>query len=232
MLNNEFLEGKTLTFNKPIGWSSFDLVKKVKNLIRSKYNLKKIKVGHAGTLDPLAEGLMVICTGKHTKNISKIQGCMKIYSGEITLGKTTPSYDLETDFDKYYNTNHIEKKQILHLAKRFHGETLQKPPLFSALKIKGERLYKKARRGEKVKIPERKIFIESFKITNIDMPIISFRIVCGKGTYIRSLAYDFGKKLNSGAHLSKLCREGIGDYKLDDAYDIKTFQEELNADVT
>ncbi len=229
---NKFLKGETLAFNKPVGWSSFNLVKKVKNIIKSKYNIKKIKVGHAGTLDPLASGLVVICTGKHTKKIGEIQAAEKVYVGEITLGKTTPSYDLETSFDRHYETSHINEKLILNSAKEFHGEIPQVPPLFSALKINGERLYKKARRGEKLKIPARKILIKSFEITDIKMPVINFKVTCGKGTYIRSLAHDFGKKLHSGAHLSKLCRERIGNYTLKNAYNIEDFQQELSSIVT
>jgi len=223
----EFLEGQTLLINKPFGWTSFDVVKKIKNLIRKKYNLKKIKVGHAGTLDPLATGLLIVCTGKFTKQISEIQNQEKIYTGDITLGATTASYDLETEVDITFEINHITEKLIKETTDKFTGEIDQKPPIFSALKRGGERLYKKARRGEKIKIDSRKVSVQSFNITTIKMPIVSFEITCGKGTYIRSIANDFGVALNSGAHLSKLCRTAIGNYQVSDGINIETFEKLL-----
>jgi tRNA pseudouridine55 synthase len=204
-------------------------VKKVKNLIRTKYNLKKIKVGHAGTLDPLATGLLIVCTGKFTKQISEIQEQSKIYTGEITFGGTTPSYDLETEIDARYETSHITKELIQNTVLNFTGEIDQKPPIFSALKKDGERLYKKARRGESIEIEARKVIVQSFRVPTIKMPKISFEIICGKGTYIRSIAHDFGAALDSGAHLSKLCRTAIGDYKLKNALDIISFKKQLNS---
>jgi tRNA pseudouridine55 synthase len=225
----EFLSGQILLINKPLGWTSFDLVKKVKNLIRAKYNLKKIKVGHAGTLDPLATGLLIVCTGKFTKRISEMQEQAKVYTGEITLGGTTPSYDLETEVDAQYETSHITKVLIQNTTLCFTGEIDQKPPIFSALKRDGERLYEKARRGESIVIEARKVSVHSFEITAIEMPKISFEIVCSKGTYIRSIAHDFGAALYSGAYLSKLCRTTIGDYKLQDALDIISFEKQLNS---
>jgi tRNA pseudouridine55 synthase len=225
----EFLSGQIFLIDKPLGWTSFDLVKKVKNLIRTKYNLKKIKVGHAGTLDPLATGLLIVCTGKFTKRISEIQGQIKIYTGEITLGGTTASYDLETEIDTRYQISHITKRLMQDIALLFTGEIDQKPPIFSALKRDGERLYEKARRGESIEIEARKVSVHSFEITAIEMPKISFEITCGKGTYIRSIAHDFGAALYSGAHLSKLCRTAIGDYKLQDALDIISFEKQLNS---
>ena len=224
----EFLSGQIFLIDKPLGWTSFDLVKKVKNLIRKKYNLKKIKVGHAGTLDPLATGLLIVCTGKFTKQISEIQEQSKIYTGEITFGGTTPSYDLETEIDARYETSHITKELIQNTILHFTGEIDQKPPIFSALKKDGERLYKKARRGESIEIEARKVIVQSFRVPTIKMPKISFEIICGKGTYIRSIAHDFGAALDSGAHLSKLCRTAIGDYKLQDAFDIISFEKQLN----
>jgi len=224
----EFLAGQIFLIDKPLGWTSFDLVKKVKNLIRTKYNLKKIKVGHAGTLDPLATGLLIVCTGKFTKRISEIQAQAKIYTGEITLGGTTPSYDLETKIDTRYEISHITERLIQDTILLFTGEIDQKPPIFSALKRDGERLYEKARRGESIEIESRKVSIHSFKITAIEMPKISVEIMCSKGTYIRSIAHDFGAALDSGAHLSKLCRTAIGDYKLRDALDIISFEKQLN----
>lgn len=225
----EFLSGQIFLIDKPLGWTSFDLVKKVKNLIRTKYNLKKIKVGHSGTLDPLATGLLIVCTGKFTKQISEIQRQSKTYTGEITLGGTTPSYDLETEVDNRYETSHITKALIQHTTLLFTGDLDQKPPIFSALKRGGERLYEKARRGESIEIEPRKVSVHSFKITEIEMPKISFEIMCSKGTYIRSIAHDFGGALGSGAHLSKLCRTAIGDYKLQDAHDIVDFEKQLNS---
>ena len=224
----EFLDGQILLIDKPLGWTSFDVVKKVKNLIRTKYSLKKIKVGHAGTLDPLATGLLIVCTGKFTKRISEIQGQEKIYTGAITLGGTTPSYDLESEIDATFETQHITRQLIQEATSQFIGEIDQKPPIFSALKRGGERLYKKARRGEKIEIESRKVSVHTFDITTIEMLKVSFEIRCGKGTYIRSIAHDFGAALNSGGHLTKLCRTAIGDYKLSEGINIETFEKQLN----
>jgi tRNA pseudouridine55 synthase len=225
----DFLDGQILLINKPLGWTSFDVVKKIKNLIRTKYSLKKIKVGHAGTLDPLASGLLIVCTGKFTKRISELQGQAKIYTGDISLGGTTPSYDLETEVDVKFETSHISEELIKETTSQFTGEIDQKPPIFSALKRGGERLYEKARRGESIEIEARKVSVHSFDITAIKMPKVSFEIKCSKGTYIRSIAYDFGLALNSGAHLSKLCRTAIGDYQLADALDVSDFEKQLNS---
>jgi len=224
----EFLEGQVLLIDKPLGWSSFDVVKKIKNLIRTKYKLKKIKVGHAGTLDPLATGLLIVCTGKFTKRISEIQKQEKTYTGTITLGGTTPSYDLETELNNNYETSHITEKLIHQTAKQFLGEIDQKPPIFSALKRDGERLYEKARRGEKVDIQSRKVNINQFNITSVKSLNVKFEIKCSKGTYIRSIAHDFGTALNSGAHLSKLCRTAIGNYQLSEGINIEAFEKLLN----
>ena len=225
----DFLDGQILLINKPLGWTSFDVVRKIKNLIRTKYSLKKIKVGHAGTLDPLASGLLIVCTGKFTKRISELQGQAKIYTGDITLGGTTPSYDLETEVDATFETSHISEELIKKTTSQFTGKIDQKPPIFSALKRGGERLYEKARRGESIEIEARKVSVHAFDITKIEMPKVSFEIKCGKGTYIRSIAYDFGLALNSGAHLSKLCRTAIGDYQLADALDVSNFEKQLNS---
>ena len=225
----DFLDGQILLINKPLGWTSFDVVKKIKNLIRRKYSLKKLKVGHAGTLDPLASGLLIVCTGKFTKRISELQGQAKIYTGDITLGGTTPSYDLETEIDTKFETNHITENLIKETTAQFIGEIEQKPPIFSALKRGGERLYEKARRGESFEIQARKVIVHSFDIKTIEMPKVRFEIKCSKGTYIRSIAYDFGTALNSGAHLSKLCRTAIGDYQLVDALDVSDFEKQLNS---
>jgi tRNA pseudouridine55 synthase len=224
----DFLDGQILLINKPLGWTSFDVVKKIKNLIRTRYSLKKLKVGHAGTLDPLASGLLIVCTGKFTKRIAEIQGKAKIYTGDITLGGTTPSYDLETEVDNTFETEHITEQLIKDTTTQFIGEIDQKPPIFSALKIGGERLYEKARRGEKIEIECRKVSVQSFDIITIEMPKVSFEIKCGKGTYIRSIANDFGAALNSGAHLSKLCRTAIGNYQLSEGINIDPFEKLLN----
>jgi len=227
-LANDFLSGQILLIEKPLGWSSFDVVKKTKSLIQKKYNLKKLKVGHAGTLDPLATGLLILCTGKFTKIISEIQGQEKTYTGTITLGSTTKSYDLETKIDKYYNTSHITNNLISETVNDFLGNIHQKPPIFSALKKDGERLYKKARRGEEINLKSRKVFIREFNILSFKDLKITFEIKCSKGTYIRSIANDFGAKLNSGGHLSELCRTAIGDYQLSDAITIEALESMLN----
>ena len=225
---NVFLEGQVLLIDKPLGWSSFDVVKKIKHLIRKKYSLKKLKVGHAGTLDPLATGLLIVCTGKFTKKLNEIQSQEKTYTGTITLGGSTPSYDLETEINNNYETKHLSENLIYDVAKQFVGEIDQKPPIFSAIKQGGERLYKKARRGEKITIQSRKVFIKVFKIISIENLHVTFKITCSKGTYIRSIANDFGKKLNSGAYLSELRRTAIGNYALSKSVKIETFEKKLN----
>lgn len=224
----DFESGVVLLINKEINWTSFDVVKKIKNLLKEKFSFKKIKVGHAGTLDPLATGLLVVCTGKSTKMISEIQNQKKEYTGELTMGATTPSYDLETEIDNRYDISNISESDIFSKTKLFIGEVFQKPPIFSAIKVKGERLYEKARRGEKINIKKRKITIYNFKLTKILLPKIHFIIECSKGTYIRSIAHDFGKSLNNGAYLSKLVRTKIGEFDLKDAKSIIEFENELN----
>ena len=216
MTLEDYKEGQVLLIDKPLNWTSFQVVNKIRWHIRKKFNIKKIKVGHAGTLDPLATGLLILCTGKFTKKIETYQGQIKEYTGEITLGATTPSYDLETEIDKTYSIEHISEELIHEKVKQFIGEIDQKPPIFSAIKKEGRRLYELARAGETTEIKTRKITIAEFEITKIDLPIIEFRVVCSKGTYIRSLAYDFGHALNSGAHLSKLRRTKIGEFKVID----------------
>ena len=223
----DFLEGQVLLFNKPLGWSSFDVVKKARNIIKSAKNIRKIKVGHAGTLDPLADGLLIVCSGRFTKRIDEIQGQIKVYTGEITLGATTPSYDKETEIDEVFETSHITEELIHSTCKEFEGKIMQKPPIYSALKREGKRLYQHAREGTKVKIESREVEVESFKITSIQMPTITFEVICSKGTYIRSLAYDYGKSINSGAHLSKLRREKIGNFSLEDGISIDSFKENI-----
>ena len=224
----DFVSGALLLVNKPPEWTSFDVVKKVRNLIKKKLQIKKIKVGHAGTLDPLATGLLIVCTGKFTKRIDEIQRQGKCYTGHFTLGASTPSFDLETKVNQTFETAHITKQLLEEVVKQFEGEINQIPPIFSALKKDGERLYKLVRKNKKVEIESRKVTIHSFKITKINMPEVSFKISCSKGTYIRSIANDFGKALNSGAHLSELCRTKIGEYDLKQATNIKELEEKIN----
>ena len=212
----EILEGKVLLVDKPLTWSSFQAVNKLKYTLMRKYDLpKKFKIGHAGTLDPLATGLLIICTGKFTKRITEIQAQAKEYTGTITVGATTPSYDLETEIEATFPTEHITETLILETTKQFIGEINQKPPVFSAIKKDGKRLYEHARAGEEVIIEARKTTIHEFEITRINLPQIDFRVTCSKGTYIRSLAYDFGMALQSGGHLSALRRTKIGDYSVE-----------------
>ena len=223
----DFLNGQVLLIDKPLEWTSFQAVNKIRWHIKRKFGLKKIKVGHAGTLDPLATGLLIICTGKETKNIATYQGQKKEYTGTFTLGSTTPSYDLETAIERTYPTEHITQEILTKATQNFIGEINQKPPLFSAIKKDGKRMYELARKGESVEIESRKISIFEFKITTIQMPLIDFEVVCSKGTYIRSLANDFGKVLNSGAHLSALRRTKIGEFSIEDALSISEFINQL-----
>jgi len=219
----DFLNGQLLLIDKPLGWSSFQAVNKLKWAIRKKFTLKKIKIGHAGTLDPLATGLSLICTGKFTKTINELQGQIKEYTGTITLGGTTPSYDLETEIDATFPIDHITDDMVYTAIEGFIGEIEQTPPVFSALKKDGKRLYEYAREGKKVEIKKRSVTISEFEITAIQLPEVKFRVVCSKGTYIRSLADDFGKSLNSGGHLSELRRTKIGYYNVNKAVDPAIF---------
>ncbi len=211
-----FTEGEVLLINKPSTWTSFDVVGKLRNSLKP----LKLKVGHSGTLDPLASGLLIICTGKLTKQIDNYQAEEKEYTGTFTLGATTPSYDMETEPDEIFSLSGLNEEQITQSALHFIGEIDQYPPIYSALKIDGERLYEKARRGETIDIPTRKVTITEFEITHIALPYVHFRVVCSKGTYIRSLAYDFGKMLNNGAYLSALCRTRSGSFKLENAFEV------------
>ena len=226
MTAEDFLNGQIILIDKPITWSSFQAVNKLKYILKRKYDLpKKFKIGHAGTLDPLATGLLIICTGKFTKSINEIQAQTKEYTGTITVGATTPSYDLETDVDFTFPTEHISNALILETTKQFIGEINQKPPVFSAIKKDGKRLYELARAGEEVEIAFRKTTIYEFEITRIELPEIDFRIACSKGTYIRSIAFDFGKALQSGGHLTKLRRTKIGDYLVEKGISPDKFEE-------
>lgn len=225
-----YKEGKVLLIDKPLNWTSFQVVNKIRWLIKQQFEIKKIKVGHAGTLDPLATGLLILCTGKFTKSIETYQAQVKEYTGTITLGATTPSYDLESEVDQIFDISGITIEAILQNTQHFIGEIQQQPPIFSALKKDGKRLYEYAREGEHVEIPKRTITINEFEITNINLPNVDFRVVCSKGTYIRSLAHDFGQMLNNGAYLSSLRRTKIGDFSVENAVGVLEFEEAFKAD--
>ena len=227
LLKEDYLSGQVLLIDKPLTWTSFQVVNKLRWEIRQAFDIKKIKVGHAGTLDPLATGLLVICTGKMTKQIDTFQGQIKEYTGTIVLGSTTPSFDLETEIDNTFPTKHITKDLIHETTKQFIGDIQQFPPVFSALKKDGKRLYEYARAGESVEIKSRTVCVKVFEITKIEGTNIDFRIVCSKGTYIRSLANDFGKALQSGGHLSTLRRTKIGDFNVNTATSIEDFIKSL-----
>jgi len=223
----DFKNGQVLLIDKPLHWTSFQAVNKLRWVIKQSFKIKKIKVGHAGTLDPLATGLLVICTGKMTKQINTFQGQEKEYTGTITIGSTTPSYDLETEINQRFSTTHITEQLIHETTNQFIGTIEQLPPVFSAIKKDGKKLYEFARAGETVEIKSRQIQISDFEITDINDLDLKFRVVCSKGTYIRSLAHDFGKALNSGAHLSELRRTRIGDFKVENALSPEEFISEL-----
>jgi len=234
----DYLSGQVLLIDKPLNWTSFQVVNKLRWEIRQAFNIKKIKVGHAGTLDPLATGLLVICTGKMTKQIDTFQGQIKEYTGTLVLGSTTPSFDLETKINETFPTEHISEDLIHNTTDQFIGEIQQFPPVFSALKKDGKRLYEFARAGEHVDIPSRTVNISIFEITQIDTSTtlstdsinLDFRVVCSKGTYIRSLANDFGKALNSGAHLAALRRTKIGAFDVTNASSIEDFIKNLSSE--
>lgn len=223
----DYKNGQLLLIDKPLEWTSFQVVNKLRWHIRKTFDIKKIKVGHAGTLDPLATGLLIICTGKKTKQIEQYQAQVKTYTGTFVLGSTTPSYDLETDIDATFSTAHITEDLIHQTTAQFTGNIEQFPPLFSALKKDGKRLYEFARAGKEVSISTRNISVDFFKITAIRGLEVDFEIQCSKGTYIRSLAHDFGKALNSGAHLSALRRTKIGAFSVDDAMSVDAFMDSL-----
>jgi tRNA pseudouridine55 synthase len=223
---NIFEEGQLLLINKPLHWTSFDAVKKIRNLVGVK------KVGHAGTLDPLATGLLIICTGKFTKKINEYMAQEKEYTGTFTLGATTPTYDLESEPEDFKPFEHLTEAEINNAVLKFTGEIMQVPPIHSAIKVEGRRVYELARKGEKVILEPRKIFIKEFLISKIDpvvtgLPIIHFRVICSTGTYIRSLANDFGRELGCGAYLSSLCRTRIGSFRLEEAMTIELFEQKM-----
>ncbi|NNM08814.1 MAG: tRNA pseudouridine(55) synthase TruB [Flavobacteriaceae bacterium] len=229
MTAEDYLEGQVILIDKPLNWTSFQVVNKIRWIIRKEFGIKKIKVGHAGTLDPLATGLLILCTGRFTKKIETYQAQEKEYTGTITLGATTPSYDLESEIDQRFDVTKITSKDIHEATTKFIGNIQQQPPVFSALKKDGKRLYDYAREGKEVEIPTRTIHISEFEITGIDLPDVKFRVVCSKGTYIRSLAHDFGKALDNGAHLSELRRTRIGDFIVENAISIEEFAKQISS---
>ncbi len=219
-----FTEGEMLLIDKPLDWTSFDVVNFIRSFLRKMYNLKKLKVGHAGTLDPLATGLLIICTGKMTKQIDEYQGMDKTYIGSMKMGYTTPSYDGETDPDKEFDISSLVEDDLIKATGLFKGEIEQVPPIYSAVKVAGKRAFEHARKNEDVKLKSRKVTIHEFELVHIDLPDIDFRVRCSKGTYIRSLVYDFGKAVDNGATLTGLRRTEIGDYKVADAYTVEEFR--------
>ena len=222
------LAGQIFLIHKPLGWTSFQVVNKIRHFLKKQTGLKKLKVGHAGTLDPLATGLLILCTGKMTKTISALQEEEKEYTGTFYLGATTPSYDLETEQNQQFSISHLSPQKIYDTTNQFKGKIKQLPPLYSALKKEGKRLYEYARQGLSPELNARNVYISKFEIQNIDLPQISFLVRCSKGTYIRSLAHDFGKALNSGAHLSSLCRTKIGKFALEEAYTMESVYDETS----
>jgi tRNA pseudouridine55 synthase len=225
MQDLDFSTGEILFIDKPYKWTSFDVVNKIRSLIKYRLGIKKLKMGHAGTLDPLASGLLILCSGKFTKRIDEFQGLEKEYTGTFILGATTPSFDLEKEIDNTFDISEITEKQILDAAKSFIGDIKQIPPVFSAKKINGERAYEFARKGIDVLMQAKEVNISEFEITKIALPEISFRIVCSKGTYIRSIARDLGLKLNNGAYLAELKRTRIGEFSLDQALSLEKIEE-------
>lgn len=218
---NIFEEGQLLLIDKPLQWTSFDVIRRIRHLIRVK------KVGHAGTLDPLATGLLIICTGKFTKKINEYMAREKEYTGTFTLGATTPTYDLESKPENFRSLENISEEKIKTTTKEFLGEIMQVPPAHSAIKVEGKRVYELARRGKEVKLEPRRVFIKEFDITAIELPVVHFRVVCSTGTYIRSLANDFGKALACGAYLSSLRRTRIGEFKIENSFSMDGFENSL-----
>ncbi|MEM6725809.1 MAG: tRNA pseudouridine(55) synthase TruB [Bacteroidota bacterium] len=222
-----FQEGQVLLIDKPKDWTSFDVVNKIRHKLKRLLKVKKIKVGHSGTLDPMATGLLIICTGKFTKKLHDFQGLDKTYTGSLLLGATTPSYDAETPIDQKFPIDHIDQAAIEQARQGFLGEQAQQPPMFSAIKVDGQPLYKKARKGEKIEVKSRQITIHQFDVNAVSFPELQFEVSCSKGTYIRSLVHDFGKVLDSGAYMNNLRRTRIGDFKIEDAWNLEEFIDQL-----
>ena len=215
-----FIDGEVLLVDKPLGWTSFDVVNKIRSTIKQTLNIKKIKVGHAGTLDPLATGLLIICTGKFTKKIDSFQGLDKIYIGSMYVGATTPSFDKETEVNQTFDTSSIAKNELTDTLVKFTGEIEQTPPVYSAVKVDGKRAFEYARKNNEVKLKSRQVTIHQFDLLNFELPEIDFLVNCSKGTYIRSLVNDFGIAINNGAYMSSLRRTSIGEYSVNDAYSV------------
>ncbi|MCX6190162.1 MAG: tRNA pseudouridine(55) synthase TruB [Bacteroidetes bacterium] len=231
-----FTEGEVLLIDKPIGWTSFDVVNKIRNAIRNflreqetpgHNNSGKIKVGHAGTLDPLATGLLIVCTGKFTKRIDEFMAQEKEYTGEFTFGASTPTYDAEMPADATFACDNLSEEKIIKATESFVGTIQQIPPMYSAIKQEGKKLYELARKGVSVELKPREVFVKEFELSNFELPKVNFRIVCSKGTYIRSIAHDLGKAVDNGAYLSSLRRTRIGDHKIEDALQVMEFVERL-----
>ena len=222
-----FLEGEMLLINKPFKWTSFDVVNNLRYFLKSKGSVKKVKIGHTGTLDPLATGLLILCTGRFTKRIEEFKNFDKEYTGTFILGATTPSFDRESKIDHEFPIDHLTEQMIRNASNLFKGDLMQVPPAFSAVWVKGRRAYDYARQAEEVNLDSKPVHIAEFEITSITMPEVHFRIVCSKGTYIRALARDFGKALKTGAYLGALCRTRIGPYHLRDAYELEDLKQRI-----
>ena len=222
-----FEEGEVFLIDKPLDWTSFDAVNLIRAVIKRYHGIRKLKVGHAGTLDPLATGLLIICTGRMTKQIDNFQAQEKVYTGTMLLGQTTPTYDLESEPDAFYPTDHITEEMLEDARSTFLGDIMQRPPKFSAIKIQGKRAFEYARSDEEIALKERLVHIEDFKIDTSNFPEIRFEVKCSKGTYIRSMVNDFGKKLNSGACMTSLRRTRIGDFSVDEARDLMDLKKEI-----
>jgi len=220
-----FLEGEMLLINKPFKWTSFDVVNNLRYFLKSKMGIKKIKIGHTGTLDPLATGLLILCTGRYTKRIEEFKNFEKEYTGTFIIGATTPSFDRESEIDHKFPVDHLTERMIRNASNLFKGDLMQVPPAFSAVWVKGRRAYDYARQAEEVNLESRPVHIAEFEIDSITLPEVHFRIVCSKGTYIRALARDFGKALKTGAYLGALCRTRIGPYHLRDAYELEDLKQ-------
>ena len=223
----DFIEGEMLLINKPYKWTSFDVVNNFRYFLKSKLGMKKVKIGHTGTLDPLATGLLILCTGRFTKKIEEYKNFDKEYTGTFVLGATTPSFDRESEVDGEFPVNLLTEQMILNASNLFEGDLMQVPPLFSAVKIQGRRAYDYARQNEEVILDPKPVHIAEFEITSIKIPEVHFRIACSKGTYIRALARDFGEALNNGAYLGALCRTRIGPYHLRDAFELEELKTQL-----
>lgn len=223
----DFQAGSTLLVDKPQGWTSFDVVNKIRHRLRKITGIKRIKVGHAGTLDPLATGLLILCTGKFTKKLTNFQGLDKEYTGTFRLGATTPSYDSETEIDNSFPFDHIDSDALEQARQQFIGTIQQVPPMFSAIKVDGQPLYKRARKGEVIEVKARTVHLHEFELANIDIPNVDFRLLCSKGTYVRSLAHDMGQALNSGAYLTALRRTQVGEFRIENAWNLEELIEQL-----